>query len=261
MEEPAELEMLNRAGRRAFAGFRLQTLARTASTQDVVREAARAGASAGYCCLTASQSAGRGRQGRPWTAPAGTALLASILVRLDQPHAGCIPIAAGLAVRAAIASSGCDAVLKWPNDVLAKGRKLAGILCEVEPAAPGDGTAVVLGLGVNLRVPSFPPGVVGVSLHELVATPPSPARLLALVLDELAARLPRLSSSGLGALRAEWTAHAAGLGQLVTAASGSGRLTGVAEGIDADGALLLRGPAGVVRVLAGDVHMVGIAPP
>lgn len=248
---------VQRAGRIAFPGFRLRALVATTSTQDVVRAAARDGASEGFCCMAQSQSSGRGRQQRSWSAPPGSSLLASLLVRVRHPILGGVPIAAGLALRAAIEStSQCAGRLKWPNDILAGGGKLAGILCEVEPAAPGTGTAVVIGMGVNLRVPSFPDGVPGASLHDLVATPPSPARLLAAVLPELSTRLGTLAT-GMGPLRDEWQRHAAGLGERVMADSPAGRVSGIAEGIDDDGALLLRGPAGAVRVLAGDVHIVG----
>ena len=247
---------LDRAGRRAFPGFKLTSLATTTSTQDVVRAAARGGAAPGFCCMADAQTAGRGRQSRSWIAPPGSALLFSVLVRVGHSHLGGVSIAAGLAVRAAIAaSSGGLGRLKWPNDILAGDRKLAGILCEVEPAAPGDGTAVVIGAGVNLTVPSFPSAVAGISLHELVDSPPSPSRLLAAVLPELAARLEVLDNAGMAQLRSEWMEHAAGLGAVVTATSAAGSVTGVPEGIDGEGALLIRADTGVVRVLAGDVHL------
>ena len=256
-EKAVEAEALERAGRTAFPGFRLAALAATTSTQDVVRAAARAGAAPGFSCLAGSQSSGRGRQQRRWIAPAGSSLLASVLVRVTHARPGGVPIAAGLALRAAIDDvSGCSGRVKWPNDLIVDGRKLAGILCEVEPAAPGAGTAVVIGMGVNLSVDSFPDGVVAVSLHELVATPPTPVALFAAVLPELARRLEVLDSGGMAALQDEWKTHAAGLGEVVVAASTAGRVRGIAEGIDDDGALLLRSDAGTVRVLAGDVHIV-----
>jgi BirA family transcriptional regulator, biotin operon repressor / biotin---[acetyl-CoA-carboxylase] ligase len=258
MEDSVGVALLARAGREAFPAFRLQSLAATRSTQDLVRAAARAGAAAGYCCMAASQTAGRGRQDRAWTAPPGSALLVSVLVRVRAARATGVPIAAGLALRAAIeATSGCDCLLKWPNDLLVGHGKVAGILCEVEPAAPGPETAVAVGVGVNLWVRSFPAGVRGVSLHQLVAAPPSPPRLLAALLGQLAERLALLGDGTLGPLRAEWMDHAAGLGELVMATSATGVATGVAEGIDEDGALILRGPSGALRVLAGDVHLVG----
>ncbi|HZS16103.1 MAG TPA: biotin--[acetyl-CoA-carboxylase] ligase, partial [Candidatus Dormibacteraeota bacterium] len=130
--------VVQEAGRAAFPGFRLRVLERTPSTQDVVRAAARAGAEAGFCCVARAQSAGRGRQGRAWEAPPGTGLLVSVLVRVPGGVVGGVPLVGGLAV--------CDAVeglgvgrgvvgLKWPNDVVVGGRKLAGVLAEVEAAA------------------------------------------------------------------------------------------------------------------------------
>jgi BirA family biotin operon repressor/biotin-[acetyl-CoA-carboxylase] ligase len=256
IQRTADDAALDRAGRLAFPAFKLRSLASTASTQNGVRAAARGGAAAGFCCLAAAQTAGRGRQNRSWIAPPGSALLFSVLVRVRHARLGGVSIAAGLAVRAAIAaSSGGLGRLKWPNDILVGDRKLAGILCEVEPAAPGEGTAVVIGAGVNLAVPWFPSGVDGISLHELVDPPPSASRLLAAVLSELAARLEILNDEGMAQMRSEWMEHATGLGAVVTATSTAGSVTGVAEGIDGEGALLIRGDAGVVRVIAGDVHL------
>ena len=168
------------AGATAFPGFSFRWVSRTPSTQDLVRAAARAGAAAGHLVAAGEQTAGRGRQGRRWEAPPGGALLASILLR---PRAGAegVPLAAGLAVTDALARLGVEARLKWPNDVLAGGGKLAGILAEVEPAAPGPGVAVVLGIGVNLRVDAFPEGVAGASLHRLLAHVPTLQNCCAIV--------------------------------------------------------------------------------
>lgn len=251
-----ERAALLRAGRQAFPGFRLAALAATGSTQDVVRAAARGGAEPGYSCVAGVQSAGRGRQSRPWSTPPDTALLCSVLVRVDHPRLGGVSIAAGLATRAAISLvTGYQARVKWPNDLLAGDGKLAGVLCEVEPAAPHRGTAVIIGVGVNLRVTDFPAGVRGASLHTLVAQPPSPAILFGALLGELAARLDMLRSAGMAALLGEWLAHSVGIGEAVTARSATGSVTGVAEGIDDDGALLVRANGSITRVLAGDVHL------
>jgi BirA family biotin operon repressor/biotin-[acetyl-CoA-carboxylase] ligase len=251
-----DLLRLRRAGRAAFPGFELTVLEATASTQDVVREAARAGAGAGFSCLAGAQTAGRGRDDRRWSAPPGSALLCSLLVRPAVAALGWVPLAAGLAMRSAIALlSGYEAGLKWPNDVMAGRAKLAGVLCEVEPAAPGQGPAVVIGVGVNIRVASFPAGVRGASLHELCADPPTPATLFGGFVAELRPRLDQLEAAGPAELRAEWLGHAVGLGEIVTATSAAARVTGVAEDIDLDGALVLMTANGVVRVLAGDVHL------
>jgi BirA family biotin operon repressor/biotin-[acetyl-CoA-carboxylase] ligase len=189
-------------------------------------------------------------------APPGTALLASILLRPRTAPEG-VPIAAGLAVADAIATVGLEVGLKWPNDVIARGGKLAGILAEVEPAAAGPGTAVVLGIGVNLRVEEFPEGAAGTSLHRLLAPdpPPTAEELLTLLLPALAARLRTLQSGGLAALLDGWRARAVGLGGPVVAETPAGRLRGRAVDVDVDGALLLETAAGTVRLLAGDVHL------
>ncbi|MBJ7610146.1 MAG: biotin--[acetyl-CoA-carboxylase] ligase [Candidatus Dormibacteraeota bacterium] len=260
-DDTALLAGLQRAGAEAFPGFRLRAVATTSSTQDVVRAAAREGAQPGFSCLAAAQSAGRGRQDRQWIATAGSALLCSVLVRVDQGLLGGVPLAAGLAVRAAIAAtSGYQARLKWPNDILGDNLKLAGVLCELEPLAAGGSAAgadaaVAVGVGVNLRVAEFPAGVPGVSLHTLCAEPPPPATLFGAFLAELADRLDRLKRSGSAELHREWLEHATGIGETVTVQSGAGSVSGVAEGLDDDGALLVRTRGGVVRLLAGDVHI------
>jgi BirA family biotin operon repressor/biotin-[acetyl-CoA-carboxylase] ligase len=203
------------------------------------------------------QTAGRGRQGRRWEAPPGGALLASILLR-PLAWAEGVPLAAGLAVTDALAPLGVEASLKWPNDVIAGGGKLAGILAEVEPAATGPGVAVVLGIGVNLGIDGFPEGVVGASLHRLLAPapPPTPEELLTVLLPALASRMRALESGGIAVLLPDWRARAIGLGGAVVAETPGGRVEGRAVDIDAGGALLVETDAGTVRLLAGDAHFI-----
>jgi BirA family biotin operon repressor/biotin-[acetyl-CoA-carboxylase] ligase len=205
--------------------------------------------------VAGEQTAGRGRQGRRWVAPPGSALLASILLRPRTAAEG-VPLAAGLAVADALATLGVQAGLKWPNDVIVDGAKLAGILAEVEPAAPGPEVAVVLGIGVNLRVDSFPEGATGTSLHRLLAPapPPTAEQLLVALLPALAARMRSLESGGIAALLDGWRARAVGLGGPVVAETPAGRVVGRAVDVDLDGALLVETESGTVRLLAGDVH-------
>jgi BirA family biotin operon repressor/biotin-[acetyl-CoA-carboxylase] ligase len=244
---------LRRAGIAAFPGFRLHSVARTRSTQDLVRAGARAGAAEGYCCVAAEQTAGRGRLGRQWIAPAGTSLLMSLLLRRPPRVAQAVPLAAGLAVTGAVEEvAGVRCLLKWPNDVLAGGGKLAGILAEAE-----SGDAVVLGVGINLTVPGFPAGVAGVSLHTLCAGPVAREALLAAFLRHLAGRLDQVVAGGLAAIRDDWTRVAAGLGEPVRAVIGSRTVVGTALGIDGDGALLVASGGGTVRLVAGEVHLTG----
>jgi BirA family biotin operon repressor/biotin-[acetyl-CoA-carboxylase] ligase len=240
-----------------FPALRVRHVARTASTQDVVLRAARAGAAEGFCCRADQQTAGRGRQGREWVAPPGTALLASVLLRRSPRVAAGIPFAAGLAVIDALAECcGVTAGLKWPNDVVVDGRKLAGILSEVAPGASEDGTvAVALGLGVNLRVERFPEGATGISLSTLVGEPPDAQTLLLAWGAALSARLAELESGGMPAIVADWRRHAVGLGTTVTVTSPLGTFGGLVVDVAADGALLVDSGGEVRRVLAGDVHL------
>lgn len=239
---------LRAAGSAAFAGFSLHVLARTPSTQDLVLAAAARGAPEGYCCVAQEQTAGRGRLGRRWLAPPGTALLMSVLLRPRADRQGGVTLAAGLAVADALETgSGVSAQLKWPNDILVDGMKLGGVLAEVES------DAVVLGVGLNLRVDGVPDVSAVASLHRLVDPAPRWDQLLTVLLPALATRLAQLELSGVPGLRPDWTARAAGLGAPARVSGPAGRVEGIATGIDDDGALLVAGPGGVTRVVAGDV--------
>ena len=252
---PGRQADVERAGRTVFPAFELHVLSRVRSTQDAVRDAAAAGAPAGYCVVADEQVAGRGRQGRTWVTAPGSALLVSLLLRERAAVAPGVPIAAGLAVRAAVGDLGVPgARLKWPNDVLADGRKLAGILCEVEPRANEDGVAVALGVGVNLM--AVPAGVLNATdLASWMGGTPDAADVLVPLLTALGERLARLRAGGVPALREEWEACAHGLGEVVTARSGGAVVRGTAVGLDDDGALLVREGATIHRLVAGDVHL------
>ena len=239
--------------------FAIHHVARTASTQDVVRRAARSGAAEGFCCLADEQTAGRGRLGRAWFAPPGTALLASVLLSVQETAAQGIPFAAGLAMRDAIAATcGVEARLKWPNDLLVGGRKVAGILVEVAPPGTADQgrLALIAGAGVNLTVPSFPAGASGVSLHTVVVVPPRARRLLDAWLVQLDRRSNDLEERGLPALLTEWRRLADGLGAPVCVRTPAGPVEGVAEDLRGDGALLVRTRDGLIPVVAGDVQLI-----
>ena len=223
----------------------------------MVLRAARDGADEGFACLADEQSAGRGRQGRAWIAPAGAALLASVLLRRSPAVATGVPFAAGLALVDVLSSDyGVPARLKWPNDVLVERRKLAGILSEIEPLASiGDRAAIALGIGVNLRVDRFPDGVEAVSLHSLVAAPPAPEDLLMLWGAALGVRIAALERGGIGAILGDWRDRAVGLGEEVSVTGPSGVVHGLAVDVDDDGALVVEASGRRHRFLAGDVHL------
>ncbi len=213
---------------------------RTDSTNERARELATRGVPHGTLVTAGEQSAGRGRQGRTWTAPGGRALLCSLVLR-DPPRL--LPLAAGVAVAEVV---GDAATVKWPNDVLLGGRKVAGILVEGRPQEHW----AVLGIGLNvaLRADDFPPelrdsaGTLGL---EPDAIEPTLARLLIALERWITAD----RESVLDALRA----RDALLGRPVRWAGGSGH----GAGVDAGGRLVVRTEAGETALEAGEVHLEG----
>jgi BirA family biotin operon repressor/biotin-[acetyl-CoA-carboxylase] ligase len=234
---------------------RLRTVAATGSTNDDVAALARDGAAEGIWLRAVRQSGGRGRQGRAWQSPAGN-LHASTLVRLraGDPPAPTLALVAAVALREAAAAFAPDAplLIKWPNDLLAGGAKLAGILLERE------GEAVVVGFGVNLA--SHPGGTPhpATSLAALTGAAPDPAAFLDILADAFARWLGHWRGEGLAPVRAAWLAAAHPLGTaLATHGADGAVLEGLFDGLDESGALRLRfsdGSAGLVH--AGDVFLI-----
>jgi BirA family transcriptional regulator, biotin operon repressor / biotin---[acetyl-CoA-carboxylase] ligase len=215
----------------------------TTSTNDRARALAAAGAPHGTLVTAAEQSAGRGRQGRTWSAPPGRALLMSLVLRSPDRM---LPLAAAVAVAEA---AGAEAAIKWPNDVLLGGRKVAGILAE---ARPQDGWAVLgIGMNVAVRIEELPD-----ELRGTAATLGLEARDLDTVLGRVLAALERSFALDHAALLDAWRARDALLGREVSWADGSGR----AAGIDGEGRLVVRLPAGgSVALESGEVHLGGVA--
>jgi BirA family transcriptional regulator, biotin operon repressor / biotin---[acetyl-CoA-carboxylase] ligase len=214
------------------------------STNRRARELAAAGAPHGTLVTASEQTAGRGRQGRTWTAAPGRALLCSVVVR-DPPRL--LPLAAGVAVAETVESVGDGrALVKWPNDVLVDGRKVAGILVE---GRPQEGWAVVgIGLNVALRVDDFPP-----ELQETAATLGLPEEAVEPSLTEMLARLGTWIAADPDAVLSAIRARDALLDQPVRWAGGSGR----GGGIDGDGRLVVVTDGGRVELDAGEVHLGG----
>ena len=211
----------------------------TTSTNDRARALAAAGAPHGTLVTAGEQTAGRGRQGRTWSAPPGSTLLLSLVLR-DPPEL--LPLAAALAVAEV---AGDEAQIKWPNDVLLGGRKIAGILAE---GRPQDGWAVLgIGLNVALRVEDLPP-----ELHGTAGTLGLEPGDLEPALQRLLGALERTLGLGGARLLEAYRARDALRGREVSWAGGRGR----AAGIDGEGRLVVElSGGGRTALSAGEVHL------
>jgi BirA family biotin operon repressor/biotin-[acetyl-CoA-carboxylase] ligase len=214
----------------------------TDSTSERARELAGEGAAHGTLVTAGEQTAGRGRQGRTWTAAPGEALLMSVIVRDLEPRHALLPLMAALAVcEAAEAVGGVRCEIKWPNDVWVDRRKLSGILVEARPAA---GWAIV-GIGLNTGVSQFPD-----ELRESATTLHLPSPETAL--PPLLVSLDRWLVADQADILTAWRARDALLGETVRWQDGEG----TARGVDDTGSLLVETPTGELIALgAGEVHL------
>jgi BirA family biotin operon repressor/biotin-[acetyl-CoA-carboxylase] ligase len=231
--------------------FDVDVLAECDSTNARLLVRAGTGAPSGSVIAAERQTVGRGRLGRQWFSAPGDSLTFSLLWRFPAGAAlGGLSLAVGVAVAEALAAMGVDQVaLKWPNDILLEGRKLGGILIEL--AAP----AVVIGVGLNLRLPAGLPAELR-TVAAALNRPTDRNELLARLLLALRATLGTFAVGGFQTLRPRWmalNAHADASVQVLSefAPPLVGRCLGVAD----DGALLVKTVAGVQRVISGDVSL------
>ncbi len=227
---------------------------------DLAAQAARDGASEGLVICADEQTVGRGRRGRSWSSPAGAGLYLSIILRPAHDAAGdpraltLTTLAAGVAVREAILrAAGVDAELKWPNDIMIGGRKLAGILAEAHDIGTVE-QAVILGVGVNVLRSSYPPDVElrATSLQTELGRAIDRARLLEELLVSIATCYDRLRTGDTnGILRAWRDRSPSARGARVE--SRDRQVSGVTADVDETGALLIRTASGTVRVVSGEL--------
>jgi BirA family biotin operon repressor/biotin-[acetyl-CoA-carboxylase] ligase len=230
----------------------IRTVAVTGSTNADMAALARGGAPEGSWLRADRQEAGRGRQGRDWVSPEGN-LYASTLVRVrpSDPPAPSLALVAAVALEEAVAVyAPARPILKWPNDLLLDGAKLSGILLE------RSDDAVVVGIGVNLaHHPALPDRrTTSLAAHGVTV---DPAAFLDVLAEAFARWLAKWRGEGLAPVRARWLDRAHAIGSALTARlPDGGGLDGLFEGLDQDGALLLRLPSGERRVIhAADVFL------
>lgn len=235
------------------------------STNTVALEMGQAGAAPGTVLVAETQTRGRGRLGKAWNSPPGTGLYCTVLLRPEIPahHLARITLAAGLAAARAIDElSGQQSAIKWPNDVLIHGRKVAGILAECAMApAGGEWPLVALGVGINLETnrDQFPPELHSRASSLLIASGRRIAKGVMLVnllkwIDLMMARLEQADFAG---ILKEWRTKDATVRQQLTWLATDGRTVyGESLGPDQEGLLLIRDRTGKQhQVLSGDIEL------
>ncbi len=228
----------------------------TASTNDDAKRALREGAPTGTVIVARAQTAGRGRQGRAWEASPGDCLMGSLVIHRVLParRVALLSLAAGLAVHGFCMQYASESKLKWPNDVLVGGRKLAGILCE--SVIRGDEVAgAVIGIGCNLHARGLPPGLQtsATSLAEYTRRVPSIEHAAADLFTRVAQLADDVLARGLGPHLDRLNAVHALAGLEVLAQTGA---RGIVREIDDEGRLVVRTPSGLERWSSGEVHLV-----
>ena len=236
------------------AGYRLSRHAELDSTSSEARRRAEAGEEAPLWIIAERQTAGRGRRGRSWETLSGN-LAATLLLRPDAPAAsvGQLSFAAALAVADTAAHFAPQAAItvKWPNDVLAQGQKLAGIL--LESGQDAAGTWLTVGIGINLAAAPQGTEFPATAIADLGVAPPPPDAALALLAGRFAHWYDDWMSGGFETLRTAWLARAGGLGLPVRARLPHETRHGIFEGIDHNGALLLNEQGRISAISAGEV--------
>lgn len=254
--EPGARPPLDLARLRERTSYDVEVVEQAGSTNALVAERVAAGAAEGLLVAAEHQTAGRGRLDRAWETPARAALTFSVLLR---PHATApewtwLPLLAGVAVAGALREAGLQVDLKWPNDVLVGGRKVAGIL--VERVESPEGAAAVVGVGINVSTTAEELPVETATSMALAGVEADRTDLLVRVLDHLRREYDAwLRPGGIETLRAAYV----GLCPTVRGAAvhvllpGGEELDGVGDGLTDAGALVVRTGTEHVTVSAGDV--------
>lgn len=260
---PLSAQQIQTALRTRFVGRSLHVFASIPSTNNEAKRLAADGAPEGTLVITDEQTAGKGRMGRRWVAPPETSLLLSLIFRptLAPAQVSRLTMLCSLAAAEAIEQvTQLKLGIKWPNDLVVPlpetgYRKLAGLLTETALAGEQLLFAVV-GMGINVNLVPADLGSVmtpATSLLEELGHPVDRLRLLSAILEHIENRYSQLDSE---TIHARWTQRLITLGQQITVSTATERIDGTAEGVDTDGALLLRDLAGKLhRIQVGDVTL------
>jgi BirA family transcriptional regulator, biotin operon repressor / biotin---[acetyl-CoA-carboxylase] ligase len=255
-------DLISRLGPTRVIGRDIRVFEETTSTNDVIEKFAHDGVKEGVVAFAESQTRGRGRLGRNWVSPRRKGLWFSVLLRptLAPQSATQLTVASGTALRRAIeVHTGLKPEIKWPNDILVNGRKVAGILTELS-AELDRVKYVILGIGVdvNLNAGDFLPELrkLATSLKAELGKTLSRAELAVVILRELDADYGRINVGSFAAVAEEWESHCTTIGQEVVIRIGDRGVRGRAESLGEDGALLVRSEHGhLERIVGGDVTL------
>jgi BirA family transcriptional regulator, biotin operon repressor / biotin---[acetyl-CoA-carboxylase] ligase len=255
-------DLLARLGRTKIVGRDIRVFEQTTSTNDLVEKLARDGVKEGVVVFAESQTKGRGRLGRVWSSPTRKGLWFSVLLRpkLRPQETTQLTVAAATALwRAIHAETGLRPEIKWPNDILIRGKKVVGILTELS-AEVDRVKHITLGVGVdvNLAATEFPAELrkLATSLQIEAGRPVARAELAVTILRELDRDYARIVSGKFAEVADEWEEHCSTIGKSVAIQIGDRRVRGRAESLDDDGALLVRTEHGHLdRIIGGDVTL------
>jgi len=260
---PLPIDDLRRACAAQRFGRVIEYVDTTESTNTLAQECARAGADEGTVVIAETQTRGRGRLGRSWLSPPHRNLYLSIVLRPPLPPAAAprLALVVGLATAETVAEWAPRAAVKWPNDVVVDGRKVAGILTEMDADAE-QVRFVIAGIGVNLNIGAdeFPAELrdKAVGLGVLTGAPVDRAAFAARLLAQLETRYDQFLRDGFAAMRPRWAARCCLDGRQVTIDDGHRRYDGTCAGVADDGTLRVIDAAGTEqRIVAGDVTVIG----
>lgn len=255
-------DLTARLGKTEVVGRDIRVFEETTSTNDVIERFARDGVKEGVVVFAESQTKGRGRLGRQWISPARKGLWFSVLLRpnLRPQEATQLTVASATALRRAIEmQTGLCPEIKWPNDMLIRGRKIAGILTEMSAEVDRvKHVTIGIGVDVNLSAADLPADLrrIATSLRIESGEPISRPDLAAQILRELDRDYARIRAGEFAQLADEWEEHCSTIGCEVTIQTGARRIRGAAESLDEAGALLVRTEHGhLERIIGGDVTL------
>jgi BirA family transcriptional regulator, biotin operon repressor / biotin---[acetyl-CoA-carboxylase] ligase len=255
-------DLLARLGPVRVIGRDIQVFQQTTSTNEIVEKLARDGVPEGIAVFAEAQTRGRGRLGRTWHSPAGLGLWFSVLLRPKLPPQAAtqLTVCSAVAVTRAIErETGLRPEIKWPNDIVFGSRKAAGLLLELG-AELDNIRHVVLGIGLDVNVPqdAFPEALreIATSLSIEAGRHIDRPALAKALLRELDAIYARLNAGDFHEIGDEWMRRCTTLGRRVTIRMGDRLITGHAEALDEEGALLVRTEHGrLERIVSGDVGL------